>query len=104
MVSAVSLHWIHGWWQMFCGGGWLQQWKQSNWQHRGKPIWAATLWQYIGAHVENLNVKVPYVDVHMPKSHATEEHQNNKEVDCDLKIEVDQVDLDWGCKYDLFVV
>ncbi|GAB0208056.1 hypothetical protein GRJ2_003271300 [Grus japonensis] len=25
--------------------GWLQQWKQSNWQRRGKPIWAAPLWQ-----------------------------------------------------------
>ena len=23
--------------------GWLQQWKQSNWQHRGKPIWAVPL-------------------------------------------------------------
>ena len=26
--------------------GWLQQWKQSNWQCRGKPIWAATLWHW----------------------------------------------------------
>lgn len=23
---------------------WLQQWKQRNWQHRGRPIWAAALW------------------------------------------------------------
>ncbi|KAK4826302.1 hypothetical protein QYF61_007149, partial [Mycteria americana] len=37
---------------------WLQQWKQSNWQHRGKPIWAAALWQGIAARVENLVVKV----------------------------------------------
>ncbi|KAK4832259.1 hypothetical protein QYF61_021611 [Mycteria americana] len=26
--------------------GWLQQWKQSTWQHRGKSIWAATLGAY----------------------------------------------------------
>ena len=37
--------------------GWLQEWKQSNWQCRGKPIWAATLWQDIAARVENLAVK-----------------------------------------------
>ncbi|GAB0209830.1 hypothetical protein GRJ2_003448700 [Grus japonensis] len=30
--------------------GWLQQWKQSNWQCRGKPIWAAELWQDIKVH------------------------------------------------------
>ncbi|GAB0206327.1 hypothetical protein GRJ2_003098300 [Grus japonensis] len=29
--------------------GWLQQWKQSNWQCRGKPIWAAPLWRDIAA-------------------------------------------------------
>jgi len=27
--------------------GQLQQWKKNNWQHRGKPIWAAPLWQGI---------------------------------------------------------
>lgn len=27
--------------------GWLQQQKLTNWQHRGKPIWAAALWQDI---------------------------------------------------------
>ncbi|KAK4806216.1 hypothetical protein QYF61_001139 [Mycteria americana] len=36
--------------------GWFQQWKQSNWQHRDKPIWAAALWQDIAARVENLVV------------------------------------------------
>ncbi|XP_068528932.1 ribonuclease H1-like [Anas acuta] len=66
--------------------GWLQQWKKSNWQHRGKPIWAATLWQDIAARVENLDVKVRHVDAHMPKSRATEEHQNNEEVDQALKL------------------
>ncbi|KAK4830423.1 hypothetical protein QYF61_011047 [Mycteria americana] len=44
--------------------GWLQHWKQSNWQCRGKPIWAATLWQNIAAQVENLVVKVHRVDAH----------------------------------------
>lgn len=26
--------------------GWWQQWKQSNWQPRGKPIWVATVWRH----------------------------------------------------------
>ena len=47
--------------------GWLQQWKQSNWQRRGKPIWAAALWQDIAARVENLDVKVRHVDAHIPR-------------------------------------
>ncbi|KAK4817261.1 hypothetical protein QYF61_005474 [Mycteria americana] len=38
--------------------GWLQQWKQSNRLRRGKPIWAAALWQDIAARVENLVVEV----------------------------------------------
>ncbi|KAK4832972.1 hypothetical protein QYF61_026798 [Mycteria americana] len=68
--------------------GWLQQWKQSNWQHRGKPIWAAALWQDIAARVENPVVKVCHVDAHVPKSQATGEHQNNQQVDQAAKIEV----------------
>ncbi|KAK4819554.1 hypothetical protein QYF61_007065 [Mycteria americana] len=76
--------------------GWLQQWEQNNWQHRGKPIWAAALWQDIAARVENLVVKVRHVDAHVPKSQATEEHQNNQQVDQAAKIEVAQVDLETG--------
>ncbi|GAB0193865.1 hypothetical protein GRJ2_001851800 [Grus japonensis] len=38
--------------------GWLQQWKRSNWQCRGKPIWAAPLWQDIAAQLEKLVVKI----------------------------------------------
>ncbi|KAK4807032.1 hypothetical protein QYF61_000361 [Mycteria americana] len=83
--------------------GWLQQWKQSNWQRRGKPIWAAALWQGIAARVENLVVKVHHVDAHVPKSRATEEHQNNQQVDQAAKIEVAQVDLDWQHKGELFI-
>ncbi|KAK4806143.1 hypothetical protein QYF61_001066 [Mycteria americana] len=75
--------------------GWLQQWKQSNWQRRGKPIWAAALWQGIAAQVETLVVKVRHVDAHIPKSHATEEHRNNQQVDQAARIAVAQVDLDW---------
>ncbi|GAB0208005.1 hypothetical protein GRJ2_003266200 [Grus japonensis] len=75
--------------------GWLQQWKQSNWQRRGKPIWAAPLWQAIAARLEKLVVKVRHVDAHIPKSRATEEHQNNQQVDQAAKMEVAQVDLDW---------
>ncbi|GAB0204011.1 hypothetical protein GRJ2_002866700 [Grus japonensis] len=78
--------------------GWLQQWKQSNWQRRGKPIWAAPLWQAIAAWLEKLVVKVCHVDAHIPKSRATEEHQNNQQVDQAAKIEVAQVDLDWQHK------
>ncbi|KAK4811029.1 hypothetical protein QYF61_015733 [Mycteria americana] len=83
--------------------GWLQQWKQNNWQRRGKPIWAAALWQDIAARVENLVVKVRHVDAHVPKSRATEEHQNNQQVDQAAKIEVAQVDLDWQHKGELFI-
>uniref|UniRef100_A0A493TT22 Uncharacterized protein n=1 Tax=Anas platyrhynchos platyrhynchos TaxID=8840 RepID=A0A493TT22_ANAPP len=83
--------------------GWLQQWKQNNWQRRGKPIWAAALWQDIAARVENLAVKVRHVDAHVPKNRATEEHQNNQQVDQAAKIEVAQVDLDWQHKGELFI-
>ncbi|KAK4831072.1 hypothetical protein QYF61_015270 [Mycteria americana] len=68
--------------------GWLQQWKQSNWQRRGKPTWAAALWQDIAAQVENLVVKVCHIDAHVPKGQATEEHQNNQQVDQAAKTEV----------------
>ncbi|GAB0209282.1 hypothetical protein GRJ2_003393900 [Grus japonensis] len=83
--------------------GWLQQWKRSNWQHRGKPIWAAPLWQDIAARLEKLVVKVCHVDAHIPKSRATEEHQNNQQVDQAAKIEVAQVDLDWQHKGEMFI-
>ncbi|GAB0209276.1 hypothetical protein GRJ2_003393300 [Grus japonensis] len=45
--------------------------------------------------LEKLVVKVCHVDAHVPKSRATEEHQNNQQVDQAAKIEVAQVDLDW---------
>ncbi|KAK4828812.1 hypothetical protein QYF61_000869 [Mycteria americana] len=61
--------------------GWIEKWKQSNWQHRGKPIWAAALWQDIAAQVENLVVKVHHVDVHIPEGYVTEEHRKNKQVE-----------------------
>ncbi|KAK4819239.1 hypothetical protein QYF61_027193 [Mycteria americana] len=83
--------------------GWFQQWKESNWQRRGKPIWAAAVWQDIAAWVENLVVKVRHVDIHVPRSQATEEHQNNQQVDQATEIEVAQVDLDWQHKGELFI-
>ncbi|GAB0205808.1 hypothetical protein GRJ2_003046400 [Grus japonensis] len=83
--------------------GWLQQWKRSNWQRRGKSIWAAPLWQDIAARLEKLVVKVRHVDAHIPKSRATEEHQNNQQVDQAGKTEVAQVDLDWQRKGELFI-
>ncbi|TRZ08379.1 hypothetical protein HGM15179_018730 [Zosterops borbonicus] len=54
--------------------GWLERWKKANWQHRGKPIWAADEWKDIGTRVEKLPVKVRHVDAHVPKSRANEEH------------------------------
>ncbi|XP_071665199.1 uncharacterized protein [Patagioenas fasciata] len=83
--------------------GWLQQWKKSNWQRRGKPIWAATLWQDIAARLESLPVKVRHVDAHVPKSRATEEHLNNQQADQAAKIKVAEVDLDWQHKGELFL-
>ncbi|GAB0203245.1 hypothetical protein GRJ2_002790100 [Grus japonensis] len=83
--------------------GWLQQWKQSNWQCRGKPIWAAPLWQDIAARLENLIVKVHHIDAHVPKSQDTEEHQNNQQVDQAAKIEVAQVELDRQSKGELSI-
>ncbi|KAK4831980.1 hypothetical protein QYF61_020363 [Mycteria americana] len=53
--------------------------------------------------VENLVVKVHHIDAHIPKSRATEEHQNNQQVDQAAKTEVAQVDLDWQHKGELFI-
>ncbi|KAK4826420.1 hypothetical protein QYF61_008953 [Mycteria americana] len=52
---------------------------------------------------ENLAVKVRHVNAHVPKGRATEEHQNNQQVDQAAKIEVAQVDLDWQHKGELFI-
>ncbi|KAK4819971.1 hypothetical protein QYF61_016125 [Mycteria americana] len=82
----------------------LQEWKQSNWQCRGKPIRAAALWQDIAAWVENLVVKVRHVDAHVHKGQATEEHQNNQQVDQAVKTGVAQVDLDWQHKGKRYVL
>ena len=45
--------------------------------------------------VENMVVKVHHIDAHVPKNCATEEYQNNQQVDRAARIEVAQVDLDW---------
>ncbi|PKU43550.1 hypothetical protein llap_6154 [Limosa lapponica baueri] len=71
--------------------------------------WEATVWsptrQVAEATegVEKLSVKVQHVDAHIPKSWATEEQQNNHQVDQAAKIKVSQVDLDWQCKSELFL-
>ncbi|TRZ08991.1 hypothetical protein HGM15179_018116 [Zosterops borbonicus] len=54
--------------------GWLERWKKANWQHRGKPIWAADEWKGIATWGEKLPVKVRHVDVHVRKSRANEDH------------------------------
>ena len=48
-------------------------------------------------------MKVPRVDAHVPKSWATEEHQNNQRADQAAKIKVSQVDLDWHHKGEQFM-
>ncbi|RMC01131.1 hypothetical protein DUI87_22397 [Hirundo rustica rustica] len=83
--------------------GWLDRWKKANWQHRGKPIWAADEWKDIATQVEKLPVRVCHVDAHVPKSRANEEHQNNEQVDQAAKIEVSKIDLDWQHKGELFL-
>ncbi|RMC19058.1 hypothetical protein DUI87_03662 [Hirundo rustica rustica] len=70
--------------------GWLNRWKKANWQHRGKPIWAAEIWQDIPARVEKLTVKVQHMDAHVSKSRANEEHHNNEQVDKAAKVKVSQ--------------
>ncbi|RMC21713.1 hypothetical protein DUI87_02581 [Hirundo rustica rustica] len=71
--------------------GWLNRWKKAIWQCRGKPIWAAEIWQDIAARVEKLTVKVRHVDAHVSKSQANEEHHNNEQVDKAAKVKVSQV-------------
>ncbi|KAJ7413850.1 hypothetical protein BTVI_42305 [Pitangus sulphuratus] len=45
-----------------------------------------------------MTLKVHHINAHMPKGRATEEHQNNEQVDKAVKIEIAQVDLDWERK------
>ncbi|RMC15407.1 hypothetical protein DUI87_07598 [Hirundo rustica rustica] len=83
--------------------GWLNRWKKANWQRRGKPIWAAEIWQDIAARVEKLIMKVRHVDAHVSKSQANEEHHNNEQMDKAAKVKVSQVDLDWQHKGEVFL-
>ncbi|KAK4815806.1 hypothetical protein QYF61_007246 [Mycteria americana] len=64
---------------------------------------AETLEDRIDIEVDNLVVKLRHVDSHVPKSWATEEHQNNQQVGQTAEIEVAQVDLDWQHKGELFI-
>jgi len=61
------------------------------------------LWQDIAAQLEKLVVKEHHVDACIPKSRATEEHQNKQQVDQAAKTDVAQVDLDWQHKGELFI-
>lgn len=78
--------------------GWLERWKESSWQCRGKPIWVADEWKDIATRIGRLPVKVRRVDAHVPKSRANEEHQINEQVDQAAKIGVSKIDLDWEHK------
>lgn len=44
-----------------------------------------------------------HTDAHVPKSQATEVHQNNQQVDQAARIEVAQVNLDWQHKSELLI-
>ncbi|RMC19975.1 hypothetical protein DUI87_00820 [Hirundo rustica rustica] len=77
--------------------------EKANWQRRGKPIWAAEIWQDIAARVEKLTVKVRQVDAHVSKSQANEEHHNNEQMDKAAKVKVSQADLDWQHKGEVFL-
>ena len=46
-------------------------------------------------------VKVCQVGAHVPKSWATEEQQNNHQVDQAARVKVAQIDLDWQHKSEL---
>ncbi|RMB92835.1 hypothetical protein DUI87_30729 [Hirundo rustica rustica] len=59
--------------------GWLEKWKKTNRQCKGKPVLAAYEWKDIASQVEKQPVKVCHVDAHVPKSWANEEHQNNEQ-------------------------
>ncbi|GAB0208828.1 hypothetical protein GRJ2_003348500 [Grus japonensis] len=70
---------------------------------KGKKIIQILLQAGFAIKPKKLVVKVRHVDAHIPKSRATEEHQNNQQVDQAAKIEVAQVDLDWQHKGELFI-
>ncbi|XP_050184140.1 uncharacterized protein LOC126646700 [Myiozetetes cayanensis] len=61
--------------------GWLDRWKKANWKRRGKPIWAADIWQDIATRVEKLIVRVHHVNAHVSKNRTDEEHGNNEQAD-----------------------
>ncbi|RMB97364.1 hypothetical protein DUI87_26092 [Hirundo rustica rustica] len=61
--------------------GWLEKWKNTNWQRRGKQFWAVDEWKDIATRVEKLPVKVHHVNARVPKSQANEEHRNNEQLD-----------------------
>ncbi|KAJ7406323.1 hypothetical protein BTVI_65864 [Pitangus sulphuratus] len=84
--------------------GWLDRWKKANWKHRRKPIWASDIWQDISTQVEKLIVRIRYVDAHVPKNRASEEHCKNEQADRTAQVEVSQVDLDWQHKGEFFLV
>ncbi|RMC09855.1 hypothetical protein DUI87_13642 [Hirundo rustica rustica] len=81
----------------------VQAASEASWQRRGKPIWAAEIWQDIAARVEKLIVKVRLVNTHVSKSRANEEHHNKEQVDKAAKVKVSQVDLDWQHKGEVFL-
>lgn len=72
---------------------WEDQWKKTNWHHRGKTLWAAKLGQDITSQVEKVGIKVCHVDAHGPKGWSTEEHCHNRQVDQAPKIKL------FPCRY-----
>lgn len=52
--------------------------------------------------MENLIMKVPYIEMDTPKNWATEEHQNNQNVHQATKTEVTRVDQNWSRRENYF--
>lgn len=86
----------------------MQQWNQTHWQGRCKPIWGATQWQDIArgakpfSWVENLAVKVCREDAPVPEyDHGRSPEQLTGGQS--TNINVSMVDLDWQYNGELFL-
>lgn len=71
-------------------------------QCRGKLIWAAALRKATAARVVAVAVKGHHVGAYLPMRWATEERQNNQQVDRAARIEVAWVGVGWQHQVNYF--
>lgn len=85
---------------MLCGGGYSDRSRPTG----SSEVNPSGLLKYgkIMLQSEILVVKVHYIDAQISKSCATEEHQNNEQMDQAARMDMTQVDLDWEHKDELF--